>query len=68
VLSEKLDERMGERIDHHRARRARVLANLRGEIEERYDYADRGDQLRESVNRFQLHNHSLSNDISVRRE
>jgi hypothetical protein len=33
------------------------------QIEERYDHADGGDQLRDSINRFQLHIQALSNWI-----
>ena len=52
---------LSERIDYHRAHRSSVLADLRGEIEERYDHADSGDQLCDRVDCLQLHDQPLSN-------
>ena len=43
------------------ALRLGVLPNLCRQIKERNDYADCSDQLRQSVDRFQVHNAALSN-------
>src|SRR5437773_8049276 len=48
-------------INYDGALRLRVLPNLCRQIKERNDYADCSDQLRQSVDRFQVHNAALSN-------
>ena len=51
---------VGERIDHHRPHRARILPNLHGQIKQRHDYSNRRHKLRERVDRFQSHDRCLT--------
>ena len=61
VCGKQINERASQRIRLPPHASISVLANLRREIEEGYDHANGGDQLRDRVNRFQLHNQALSN-------
>lgn len=53
--SDEISYRFGERINYHGPHRARVLSNLRRQIKKRNDHVERGDQLRDRVERFQSH-------------
>ena len=55
LRTQEMDERLGKRINYYRTLGSRILPNLRGEIEQRRNHANRGKQLRDRADRFQAH-------------
>ena len=63
LRTEESDQRLGKGINYYRPLGSRILPNLRGEIEQRRNHANRGKQLRDRTDRFQIHSRGLTNAL-----
>ena len=66
LRTQEMDERLGKRINYYRTLGSRILPNLRGEIEQRRNHANRGTQLRDRTDRFQVHASGLARTTRAR--